>query len=506
MLVTVLSCFERFLGFIYRVYLSRELGAEGLGLYQITLSVLGLFMTITSSGVPISVSRTMIKYREEGKNENINAVVCSGIILTLFVSVPITLLVLFRCPAISILFSDDRCADLLCTVIPGLIITSVYAVFRGTFWGNERFLTYGIIELSEEAVMVIAGIILVRNASDAISGTSRAMTAVLISYIFSFATSSIAYFVKGGRLSAPRKELKPLFRSSSPITFMRTATSLINTLIAVLLPARLIRYGMGKEFAVSEFGKVFGMAFPLIFMPSTLIGSLALVLVPELSSNFYSKNFITLKNNIEKAIKFSVFTACIIIPVFLFGGESLGTIIYADSAAGIYIKKGAMTMLPMSITIITTSILNSLNKEKLTLAYYMSGAVALIASIFFMPKYIGVDSLIAGMFLSYAITSVLNLIAIARVCPEKISVSGYIFKSAIFIIPSFLAGYFVNNLLKIITVEFVSVIISAAVSVLFSMLLYFISGMLDFDHSSALSRKRRKGIFFKTGKNANKSA
>ena len=74
MLVTVLSCFERFLGFIYRVYLSRELGAEGLGLYQITLSVLGLFMTITSSGVPISVSRTMIKYREEGKNENINAV------------------------------------------------------------------------------------------------------------------------------------------------------------------------------------------------------------------------------------------------------------------------------------------------------------------------------------------------------------------------------------------------------------------------------------------------
>ena len=165
-----------------------------------------------------------------------------------------------------------------------------------------------------------------------------------------------------------------------------------------------------------------------------------------------------------------------------------------------------MTMLPMSFTIITTSILNSLNKEKLTLAYYMSGAVALIASIFFMPKYIGVDSLIAGMFLSYAITSVLNLIAIARVCPEKINVSGYIFKSAIFIIPSFLAGYFVNNLLKIITVEFVSVIISAAVSVLFSLLLYFISGMLDFDHSSTLSCKRRKGIFFKTGKNANKSA
>ena len=505
MLVTILSCSERFLGFIYRVYLSRELGSEGLGLYQITLSVLGLFMTITSSGVPISVSRTMIKYREEGKNEKINRVVSSGIIITLFVSIPITLLVLFRCPVISILFSDDRCANLLFTVIPGLIITSVYAVFRGTFWGNERFLTYSLIELFEEAVMVVAGIILVRNASDTISSTNRAMTAVLISYVFSFAASSIAYFIKGGKLSVPRKELKPLFISSFPITFMRTATSLINTLIAVLLPARLIRYGMGKEFAVSEFGKVFGMAFPLIFMPSTLIGSLALVLVPELSSNFYSRNFVTLKNNIEKAIKFSVFTACLIIPVFLFGGESLGTIIYADSTAGTYIKKGAMTMLPMSITIITTSILNSLNKEKLTLAYYMSGAASLIAAIFFMPKYIGVDSLILGMFLSYTITSALNLIAIARVCPEKTNVLSYIVKSAIFVIPGFLSGYFLNNLLKIFTGEFVSVIISAAVSVVFSLLLYLIFGMLDFDHSSLLSCKRKKGVFFKIGKKANKN-
>ena len=505
MLVTVMSCAERFLGFLYRVFLSRSLGSEGLGLYQISLSVLGLFMTITSSGIPITVSRTMIKYREEGNAERNGGVVFSGILLTIFISVPITLAVLFSFPGVNLLFSDSRSEELLRIVIPGLIITSVYAVIRGTFWGNERFMTYSIIELAEEAVMVIIGVILVKNASDLFSGAKRAMVAVLLSYAFSFTASLIAYFAKGGKLSSPKRELNPLFSSSAPITFMKAATSLINTLVAVLLPARLIRYGMSEASAVSEFGKVFGMAFPLIFMPSTFIGSLALVLVPELSSNYYSSNYKTLKNNVEKAVKFSVFTVCVIIPIFLFAGEALGNIIYADVAAGTYVKKGAMAMLPMSITIITTSILNSLNKEKQTLIYYLAGAAVLVLSITFLPKYLGVDSLIFGMITSYAITAVLNLIEIGRVCPDKPKLIRYIVSGACIALPSCLAGYFSFNMLSAVLNEFFTVCASSAVSLVFSLTLFLVfcpptesAGK----NQSAFGRKTRAN----TGKKINKSA
>lgn len=505
-MVTVLSCAERFLGFIYRVFLSRELGSEGLGLYQIALSFLGLFMTITTSGIPITVSRTMIKYREEGKAERNGKVVSAGILTTLIISVPITALVLSKSPITDFLFSDKRSAELLSTVIPGLIITSVYAVIRGTFWGNERFLTYSLIELFEEVVMVVTGVILVKSATDMLYGAKRAMYAVLISYIFSFSASLIAYFVKGGKLSSPKNELKPLFVSSAPITFMRTATSLINTLIAILLPARLIRYGMAEAEAVSEFGKVFGMAFPLIFMPSTFIGSLALVLVPELSSDYYSGNFKTLKNNVEKAVKFSVFIACAIIPIFLFGGEALGDVIYADRAAGAYVKKGAVTMLPMSVAIITTSILNSLNKERQTLVYYLAGATALVCSIIFLPKYLGVNSMIFGMILSYLITAVLNVRTVIRVCPEKPSLIPYIVRGSAFIIPSFLAGYFLNNLASPALGEFASLVISSALSAIFSLALFYVFGMLDFDGKNQTFSADVRRTFFKRGKKAKRRA
>ena len=50
--VTVFSVAEKFFGFLYRIILSRTLGSEGMGLYQLALSVFAVLVTATSSGIP----------------------------------------------------------------------------------------------------------------------------------------------------------------------------------------------------------------------------------------------------------------------------------------------------------------------------------------------------------------------------------------------------------------------------------------------------------------------
>ena len=54
-LVTGLSVAERALGFLYRIVLSRLIGSEGLGLYQVALSVFSVFITLGTGGIPITV-------------------------------------------------------------------------------------------------------------------------------------------------------------------------------------------------------------------------------------------------------------------------------------------------------------------------------------------------------------------------------------------------------------------------------------------------------------------
>lgn len=459
-------------------------------------------MTATSSGIPITVSRIITKFKAEKNVDETSAAVTAGILSTLIVAIPLTVLTLAKSKAVAFLFSDQRCLSLLSIMIPGLIFTSVYAVLRGSFWGNGRFMTYSVIEFAEEGVMTIIGIIAVSLATDSMQGTRYAAYAVLLSYLFSFFASVTFFLIHGGRIKNPKRHLKGLLASSTPITAMRTSASLVNTLIAVLLPARLIRYGMKSSLAVSEFGKIYGMAFPLISMPSTIVGSLALVIVPQLSSDYYSHNFSALKNNVERAIKFSVFAACLAIPVFLSLGEEIGEFLYADATAGAYVAKAAVSMLPLSVSLISTSVLNSLGKEKTTLVYFAIGAMSMIACIYFLPKYIGVNSLIVGTFVNYCTTAILNTVTLKKSSPQKINLLWYVVKAITFVVPSAAIGLFSKNVLFPILPDVLALIICCALSGGFQLTLFVVFDMSEFKDGYKYFRKpftlKSKGTTAKT--------
>ncbi|MCI5838571.1 MAG: oligosaccharide flippase family protein [Christensenellaceae bacterium] len=447
--VTFFSGIERITGFIYRIFLSREIGSEGLGVYQIALTVFGLLLTVTSSGIPITVSRLMTRYKAEKKDDLVWSSVSSGIFFTLVLSVPIVIAFFVFQKKLSFLFSDERCIPVLLIVLPGLIITSVYAVIRGSFWGEKDFVTYSVIELLEEIVMLVLGVALISLSRDFDSKLTCTAIAVLGSYVFSFVTSVTVFLSRGKkRVKSPFPTLKPLVTSSVPITGMRGVSSLVNFLIAVILPLRLIATGMTNRQAVSLFGTAYGMAIPILFMPSTLIGSLAVVLVPELSENYYKKQTKTLKSNVERALEFSVFISLVISPVLCAFGKNLGTFFYSSEEAGNYLSVASYTMLPMSISLISTSMLNSLNSERKTLMHYIFGAAFMLLSITILPRFTGVYSLAIGLFGQFSITAACNLACLKK----KISLDNdflvFTGKALIATAPAILFGKLLNNALS----------------------------------------------------------
>ncbi|MDE7159159.1 MAG: oligosaccharide flippase family protein, partial [Clostridiales bacterium] len=307
--VTIFTAFEHFLGFLYRIILSRTLGSEGLGVYQVALTVFAVFLTVSSSGLPITLSRIISKHRANGYKKGERAATSAAIIITLSFSVPITLLLfLFREP-FSKIFTDPRSADLFYILIFGLSFTSVYAIIRGCFWGNRRFFAYSFIELVEEMIMIVVGVVLIVFLHSAIADVNKAAIAVLVSYLCSFTIAVVYFFVKGGKLASPKGELLPLLKSSMPVTTMRTSSSLINSLISVIFPMRLIAAGMSSAGAMSEFGVVYGMVMPILMTPSTLVNSLALVLVPEISECYYKKQTEKLSALLTKALNTTLLVA-----------------------------------------------------------------------------------------------------------------------------------------------------------------------------------------------------
>lgn len=415
--VTIFSTVEKGLSFFYRIALSRIIGAEGLGIYQICLSVFAVFLTAASSGVPVTVSRLMAKSEAAKDFSGKNAAVTAGVVATLIFTVPIAVILFFGKNLLGFLFTDDRCVNVFVLLLPGLILTSVYAVIRGSFWGNKQFLPYSVIELAEDAVMVVLGCILVYGVTDPVAGAERAAIAVLVSYVFSFAVSLFWYFKKGGKFVSPKSQLKPLFASSLPITAMRTSTSVLNSAVAILLPVLLMNaYGLTNSEAISLYGVAIGMSVPILFIPSSLIGSISVVIAPELSENFYKNKTELVKFDVEKSLKAAIFIASVLIPVLFVAGDEIGEFLYSNELSGEIIQNCAFILLPMCLSMITTTILNSMNCEKRTLFYYAFGAAAMLLCIGVLTKYVGVYSYMIGLAASFLITGVLNLRLLTKKC------------------------------------------------------------------------------------------
>lgn len=472
-LVTGLSVAERALGFLYRIVLSRLIGSEGLGLYQVALSVFSVFLTIGTGGIPITVSRLISKSKAQGDSRSESATVSAGIVASLVLTLPVCLVFAIGGKAFSFLFSDERCLGLFSILLVGLVFSSVYAVIRGSFWGNKQFVVPSVLELAEEIVMVVVGVLLLREVTDVYDGARRAAFAVIVSYFVSFSASVVCFFARKGRLSSPRTQLKPLFGAAMPITAVRAGSSLVGSAVAVLLPAMLIRAGATQTEALQMFGVVSGMAIPVLSIPSTLIGSISLVLVPELSEDFYRRRFKQLAKNIERGLSTTVVIACALIPLFFVLGEDVGRILYSDATAGEMIKNCCFILLPMSLTMISTGILNSLNFEKQTLVYYFIGAALMLGAVLVLPKYIGVYAYPAGLALSYVATAVCNLAFLAKKCPLP---SSFVRKSLVsfaLMLPISVIGYFVSVLAKTYLGAIAAMSVTGAVMLLVTFVFYF---------------------------------
>ena len=479
--VTFLSIAERALGFLYRIVLSRLIGAEGLGLYQTALSLFAVFLTIGTGGIPITVSRLIAKSNAERNPHSAHSVTAAGLLLSLLLTLPVCLILLPFAEKFTFLFSDSRTVPVFKILLLGLIFSSLYAVFRGSFWGNKEFLLPSVLELAEETVMVIVGVLLLQNVSSSELGAQKAAVAVIISYTFSFSASTLCFFLRGGKLSSPKKTLKPLFNATLPITSVRAGTSLVNSAISVLLPAMLIRSGISGTEAVSLLGIVSGMAMPVLFIPSTIIGALSLVLVPQLSEDFYAERKERLYVNIRRGLCAAAYVACFLLPFFYALGENLGALAFSEPLAGEFIRTGAPILLPMSLTMISTGMLNSMGFEKQTFLFHCLGDGATLLCVLIFPKYLGAHAYMLGLGAGFTVNAVCNLTALGKYCPFLYKARGQVrvqsifhgvFKAVFAVLPLSLLGQFFLSVCLRYFGSLFAVIIAAALILLANFLFY----------------------------------
>lgn len=421
LLVMVFSVATRLISFLFKIYLSREFGAELIGLYSMALAVFGLLTMISSSGIPLSVSRLVAETNIDKNSKKAYGVVSSGIILSLIVNIiVIGLFVIFRKPILS-LFADERAEALVLIVLPATFSTCIYNVLRAYFMGKKNYLTYSVTELVEEILNVGIVLLLASGLLITITKSNILIVTFTVADILSFVLIAILYFCKRNKLSKPFA-IKPLLKSSTPITFMRLFSSLTTTFTAILLPNRLVQAGATIQFATQEFGRATGMAYPLLFAPLAVTSALSVVLLPEIAELNARNNYKSISNKLDKSMNISYAISALFFIIYFALGEDLCGLLFKDARAGIFLSFASGMVLLISLCQLTTTSLNSIGKEKACFITNTIGLALMILCLYLLPKYIGIYALAVGHTALFLVTFILNSILL---CKLKISNLNY---------------------------------------------------------------------------------
>lgn len=252
--------------------------------------------------------------------------------------------------------------------------------------------------------------------------------------------------------------------------------------------------GLNTDQSMYVFGSCVGMALPLLYLPITVVGSLAFVMIPTLSEAYANGDKKSMHRQIETALSFSIIVAAVILPVYLALGEPLGTFIYNNTDAGLFLKKASWLLVPLSFENIASSMLNSLDLEKKSLINYLIGAVSMYIVCFSFYSRFDMDVFMTAFGLSLIVSSVLDVIDIKRRTGFKLT----FFKPLLICLAvGYPAWLFTDYVYSIIPGTVIPIIVAGIGGTCFSLLLSIVFGAIDFDVTvgkTRIKKKRRKKI------------
>lgn len=478
-LITIFSVITRALGFFFRIYLSRVLGAEAIGLYQVSMSIFMVLLTIVSSGLPLVISKLSASLGAKGDRKAEHSMVATALIMGLIASVTLCLVILIFHNLLGFVFTDSRCVTILLILLPGVVFSAVYSTFRGALWGHSNFFAVCIVELFEQVARIVLGVLFLASVTTIMEGAMNAAWSMTIACALSAIFVTILYFAYGGRLKKPKGYFKPLFKSSAVITGVRVVSSLVQPVIAIIVPLRLVAAGYTSSQALSIYGVAMGMTLPFVFIPSALIGSLAMALVPDISTAVAKQDTGHIQNRVLSSLVFTVFISCLFIPLYMGAGENIGLFFYDNIQSGTLLATSAWIVIPIGLTNITSSILNALGLEGKSLRNYIVGAIFMLLSIWFLPKYIGINAVVIGMGVCMALASYLNIRMIEKATSSKLPIWKNLFLMLLLCLPVAAIVSFTTNILSHFMPLFFNLAISCSLGAVCFVLLCGVFGVIN---------------------------
>ena len=456
-ILTVTSLLLRAIGMYFRIWVSALVGAEGMGLYQLILSVYVLASGFASSGLTVAVTRMTADELACGTRQSVRGVLrrCVGLSLALGLLSTLVLELLAE-PIGCGWLSDSRSVSPVRIMALALPFMSISCCLRGYFTARRRAGVPSAAQMVEQLSRIALAVWLLRLwISDGAGGACAAiMTADVISEGAGCLYIIIAYLLdrrnqpEGGQ--RPHTPLRDMNRAicaiAAPITASHYLTTLLRTVESVLVPDCLTRAELSRERALELFGLVKGMALPLVLFPSALLTAFSSLLTPEISQAKVTGRTHAVDRAVGRAMKITFRLAVPVSALFLLYSQELGLLVYSDSRLGPVLAALAPLMPLMYAESVAVGILRGLGEQNCSLLYGIIDSVARILLIIILVPRMGLPGFLMVMAVSNLLTPVLHLRRLTVIAAHPFRWGEWVLEPAAAVLPALLCGRLLDGL------------------------------------------------------------
>ena len=335
LLLTVSGLALRGLGVLFQSVLAARVGAEGMGVLQLILTVGGFAGTLGSAGVRVAALQLTARAWGRGDRPGVAAALLACLRYGLLTSAAVGAgLVLLAGPIGTVLLRDPRTAPalrLLGLLLPFPILAGT---LRAAFTACGRVREPVAVELCERLLSLGVTLLLLAAAGQ---DPARACAAVIAgSYGGAAFTFLVLYFRISRSLPRPGP-LPPVAQTALPLGVNDWLRSGLGAVEQFLIPWGLARTGSRSE-ALAAYGTISGLVFPLLWFPAEVLFALNELMVSETARLLARGDRARLRALVRKALGLTVLYALGVWALLRFGGGLLGRRLYHNGAAGRYLR------------------------------------------------------------------------------------------------------------------------------------------------------------------------
>ena len=408
LLLTGVNLLLRFVSTSFQVYISGQLGAAGVGLLQLVLSVGAMAMTLGMAG--IRTTSMYLTAEELGKKRpgTVTWVLSGCFLYSILCSCTVALGLYTFAPFLArVWVGNESTADAIRLYAGFLPVFCLCGVMTGYFTAANRIGTLAAVEIVEQLLSMVITMSALRLWGH--NDPAKACQCVILGSGISICVTLLCLVIlrlrERGKADAPILVKTRLLRCAVPLALADDLKAGISTTENLMVPKRLALYPLIQD-PLAAFGIVCGMVFPVLMFPACILYALAELLIPELARCAASGSRKRIRYLTRRSLRVSMLYGSLFCGSMFLLADPLCTALYGNPEAGAFLKQYALLIPMLYCDAITDAMTKGLGQQKACVKYNIITSSMDVVFLFLLLPHYGMQ----GYFWSFLITHLLNFI------------------------------------------------------------------------------------------------